>query len=494
VVKIKENSLAIKYPQLCEEWDYEKNGELLPEHITYGSKKKVWWKCKKGHIWDMPVYARTSLGQNCPYCSNQRVCLDNCLATVNPELAKQWDYERNKLTPYDVTSKSGKVVWWICDKNSNHRWKAKVSERSKYGCPYCTSQKVCEDNSLETHYPEICKEWNYEKNDKTPKDYTSKSSQSVWWKCSVCSHEWKQTIKNRTVNNSGCPNCDKGRKTSFPEQVIMFYLSKIFNKVKNRQNIDGVEVDIYIEDLNCAIEYDGVYYHQDKKEKDMEKNLKLKGKVDCLIRIREKGLESLSECENIFFDWRSQNGYENLLQELLAIINSKFHINYQLPQIDLKHDQLLINQNLMKQEKDNSLESVYPEIAAEWDFDKNADLLPCHVKPYSKKEVYWKCSNGHSWLSRIADRTSKNTGCPYCLGRKASSEYNLYKDNPKLCEEWAYDLNDILPTELTPKSKRKVWWRCKVNKEHVWMASVLNRNKNRTGCPHCHKENKVNKN
>ena len=38
------------------------------------------------------------------------------LAITNPDLVKEWDYEKNApLTPDDVTPGSGKKVWWICN-------------------------------------------------------------------------------------------------------------------------------------------------------------------------------------------------------------------------------------------------------------------------------------------------------------------------------------------------------------------------------------------
>ncbi|WP_179196082.1 zinc-ribbon domain-containing protein [Bacillus sp. OV166] len=41
----------------------------------------------------------------------------NSLANSNPEIAKQWHphaIKNGQLTPYDVTSCSGKLVWWKC--------------------------------------------------------------------------------------------------------------------------------------------------------------------------------------------------------------------------------------------------------------------------------------------------------------------------------------------------------------------------------------------
>ncbi|TRZ80398.1 hypothetical protein D4R86_04300 [bacterium] len=74
-----------------------------------------------------------------------KVCKDNCLATLNPELAKEWHPTKNgTLTPYDITEHSGKKVWWKCKKN--HSFFTSISNRSAgRGCPYCSGRKVCKE-------------------------------------------------------------------------------------------------------------------------------------------------------------------------------------------------------------------------------------------------------------------------------------------------------------------------------------------------------------
>lgn len=55
--------LADDYPELAKEWS-DKNEDLEPSMVTYGSNKVVWWKGKCGHEWKMSVKSRTT-GQGC---------------------------------------------------------------------------------------------------------------------------------------------------------------------------------------------------------------------------------------------------------------------------------------------------------------------------------------------------------------------------------------------------------------------------------------------
>lgn len=65
----KENSLAILYPNLIEDWNYERNGNLTPYNVSCGSERKVWWKCKNcEYEWYTSVYVRTKYNTRCPNC------------------------------------------------------------------------------------------------------------------------------------------------------------------------------------------------------------------------------------------------------------------------------------------------------------------------------------------------------------------------------------------------------------------------------------------
>ena len=65
----KENN--IQDAPFANEWDYQKNGNLLPNMVTFGSDKKVWWKCSEGHEWIARIGDR-SKGTGCPYCARQK--------------------------------------------------------------------------------------------------------------------------------------------------------------------------------------------------------------------------------------------------------------------------------------------------------------------------------------------------------------------------------------------------------------------------------------
>lgn len=65
------NDLETKFPEIAKEWHPTKNGDLLPSQVTYGSGKKVWWKCKNDHE-RLATVCNRAKGRGCPVCFQRR--------------------------------------------------------------------------------------------------------------------------------------------------------------------------------------------------------------------------------------------------------------------------------------------------------------------------------------------------------------------------------------------------------------------------------------
>ncbi|MFR6058159.1 MAG: zinc-ribbon domain-containing protein [Evtepia gabavorous] len=154
-----ENDLATLYPALARQWHPTKNGGLTPAAVAPGSRRRVWWQCPQGHTWQAAVFSR-SQGADCPVCTGRTVLPgENDLATVFPQLARQWDQERNgALTPQQVSPYSNRAAWWRC------AWGTAGTRPSAPGpggrLPYCAGRKVLAGfNDLATRYPELAQTW-----------------------------------------------------------------------------------------------------------------------------------------------------------------------------------------------------------------------------------------------------------------------------------------------------------------------------------------------
>jgi len=200
-------NLQTVFPAVAKEWHPTQNAPLTAQEITPYSRRKVWWQCKEGHEWEARVFSRGN-GTGCPYCAGNFPSKTNNLQVANPQLCRQWHKTKNGTkTPRDFTPYSRRKVWWQCEKG--HSWEASINSRNHgTGCPYCSGQKVCSDNCLETLNPALAKQWHPTKNGKlTPRDLTPNSCRKVWWICKE-GHAWLATPNNRN-HGTGCPYCSK---------------------------------------------------------------------------------------------------------------------------------------------------------------------------------------------------------------------------------------------------------------------------------------------
>ncbi len=337
------------FKNLIKEWNYKRNNSLKPEQFTYGSGKKVWWTCPKGHEYETQILKRTTRNQGCPYCASRRVNKENSLKYLFPNIANEWDKTKNNYNlPEHFTSGSSFKAWWKCKKN--HSYLAKISQRTRKNgtqCPYCSNKKVNSENNLLVRFPELAKEWHPTENGELlPKDILPATRKVVWWLCPE-GHSYSSVTSMRTSSTkTNCPYCARQRASS---------------------------------KYNLAVKF--------------------------------------------------------------------------------------------------------PEIIKEWDYKKNK-INPSEYLPGSKKKAWWLCTEGHSYHSRISDRTKNKSGCPYCSGTLVSDKNSLTIHSPHLLKEWDYNKNNkIDPTNISYGSGKKVWWLC--NNNHSYEAAVNSRTIQKSGCPVC---------
>ena len=206
-----ENSLAALFPQLAAQWHPARNGDLTPDAVVPGTRRRVWWQCGKGHVWLASVASRTSGGSGCPVCAGRAVIPgETDLATYFPDIAAQWHPDKNgSLTPDRLAPHSNRKVWWRC--SLGHDYQATVSARtiSGSGCPYCAGRRVLPGfNDLATLAPEVAAQWHTTLNGAlTPNMVTAGSRRKVWWECGS-GHVWKAAVYSRTgPQKCGCPVC-----------------------------------------------------------------------------------------------------------------------------------------------------------------------------------------------------------------------------------------------------------------------------------------------
>ena len=492
-------SLGALYPDLSKQWHPTKNGKLTPFMVAKRSNKNVWWQCPENldHVYQQVIDKRSAVGVGCPYCSGKRLTKERSLATVDPKLAREWHPTKNKdQTPETIFANSNKKFWWQCDKEPRHEWKTTPSSRRgspRKGCPYCANQLVHETNSFLNLNPIVAKEWHPTKNGKNlPDQFVAGSAKKIWWLCPKDkNHVWQVAIRNR-VAGSGCPFCTK--QTSSPEIRIYAELQFIFNIVENRCKIKGYEADIFLPECHTVIEYDGAHWHHHKEAKDKGKNKHFEKLGFNVLRVREQPLGKLDKQDiSVSPKHFLKSDIDQLMQNL------KSHCAAEMQE---KIQDYVDSENFMNNELYNkylsyfpspfpekALAKTQPKLAKEWDYTANFPLTPSNFTSGSNKKVWWICRKNasHKWQATIKGR-SIGKGCHFCSNHKPSEENNLQEKYPELLEFWHPTKNlGILPSSLSPRSNKKVWWKCPIGSDHEWKASVNGRMQHGkpSGCPFC---------
>ena len=197
------NDLESNYPDLAKEWSVPLNDGRKPSQVVCHSDEKVWWELsyddpKTGKhfefVWDATISSRVA-GNGCPYLSNAKVWPGyNDLATTDPELATQWHPTKNgALLPSEVVAGAARKVWWLfpyddpkTGKHFDFEWQESIFQRNKNMlCPFLEKYNGSVwtgYNDLKTNYPDLCAEWNYEKNTGVqPEEVSCSSGKKVWW-------------------------------------------------------------------------------------------------------------------------------------------------------------------------------------------------------------------------------------------------------------------------------------------------------------------------
>ncbi len=407
-------SLSKTNRALARQWHSTKNAPLTPIDVRPGSHKKAWWICLKGHEWQAQIKSRNA-GCGCPYCSRhptRKATMEDCLATVAPWIAREWHPTKNApLTPKDVTSRSGKKVWWMCSKG--HEWEVQIAERADGGCPYCSGHRACKDNCLQTLNPGLAKQWHPAKNAPlTPRNVTARSNKKVWWSCKK-GHAWEARITER-ARGSGCPYCamrkaDKGNSL----QTLRSDLARQWHPTKNAPL---TPMDVVPGSTKRAW-----WLCKKGHEWEIPVLARNKGRVCpyCAGKrvCKDNCLQTLNP--GLARQWHPKRNAPLTPAEVMPGSHKKVWW-----QCKNGHEwETVIKYRSggdgcpfcsgRKPTKENNLATMGPWLARQWHPFKNRPVTPDAVFPHSRIDVWWKCKKGHEHQERVIDRYRRG-GCPVC--------------------------------------------------------------------------------
>jgi DNA-directed RNA polymerase subunit RPC12/RpoP len=476
---------SINKNTLKKEFDNIKNKDCKLSDLSYGSHKKVWWICDKGHEWEATKSDRTK-GNGCPYCSGRQAIIgENDLFTTNPDLLKEWNYKKNiNVDPKTIKSGSNKKVWWICDKG--HEWEAKVLNRkNNNNCPYCSGRKaIIGENDVFTKNPELKNEWNYKKNiNVNPKTIKSGSGIKVWWIC-YKGHEWEASTLNRNRGN-GCPYCS-GRQAIIGENDVFTTNPELKKEWNYKKNIN-VEPETIKSGSNKK-----VWWICDKGHE-----------WEAIVNSRNQG-KGCPECSSqLSTSYPEQYFYFHLSNIFKNTINRYKDTKNNISEIDIFIEDIMIGVEYdgyyyHKNDKDTKTNILLKNgiilitIKETINFRKDINNIIYVHRPVTEEKLKDTLERLLILINKI-----KNTQIKYIVKEENNrllilSNYrnlivsnSIFETHPQLKKEWNNEKNlKLNPKTITFGSNLKVWWIC--DKGHEWEAEISTRTKTQgTHCPYC---------
>jgi hypothetical protein len=338
------------YQKLAEEWHPSKNGAFTLDMFTHGSGRKTWWLGECGHEWEAPIGKRY-LGANCPYCLGKRVLIGfNDLATIKPELVKEWHTELNIKPIESYTANSNAKVWWKCEKG--HEWQTNIVNRPRTGCPVCSNRLIVPGiNDIKTTHPTIAIQFDAEKNLNTDLNTLNIGSyKKIWWKCEK-GHSWLAATETR--KNHGCPNC--GTILNVERKIEKLILTDNF-----AQNYPKLAKDFSVKNLPLI--------------------------ADKINSGSKKIVWWLGDCKH---EWQAS------IRDRVNGTGCPYCAGRKV------------------QKGFNDLSTTMPHLIEEWHPTLNK-VSPNEVSYGSRLNIWWQCSiKKHVWSSPLYARKAGN-GCPHC--------------------------------------------------------------------------------
>lgn len=344
------------------------------------------------------------------------------MASLHPELVEMLHPSLNDgFDSHTSASTVNRKLWWQCKEHEDHVFDATPGNiLMGRGCPYCSNKRVKSGfNDIQSQYPELMKEWDWEENTINPSTISYGTNQIVHWKCKY-GHKWTAPINQRTTNHTGCPKCNCNH-TSFIEYFIYFACCAIFgeNEVFHRDTRLGIEIDIFVPKYGFGIEPGSWFYHENKVEQDFSKRQLCRQHGITLYIIYDsfphidnsKGIYPWG-CYHIEGQLRNKKNRTALINILYDIVSNYKRIpdNISWEMIQEQADKASHSKCLQI----DSLSARRPELLCEWDYEKNI-FMPEEITPSNNSiDIWWTCDKGHSYQKTAMNKTP---GCDICSER-----------------------------------------------------------------------------
>lgn len=385
----------------------------------------VTYACERGHVYSSPQYklARAGSTDGCPVCSGRTTISGvNSLADTHPEIAAQWHPTKNgALRPDQVAPGSATFVYWLCAEG--HAFRCSLNQRTTTGnrnCGLCANQTVeARVNSLGATHPVIAREWHPTRNGAlTADEVVAGSGKRVWWRCSK-GHDVQLPVEKR-VRAAACSVCTGRRLTddsnlaaTHPDVASRWHPT--LNGALRPENVRRMAATPVWWRCEAGHEYRSKVRTQSQGAGCLECTNKTVGSSNSLRTLRPDVVDEFHPTKNGVFT----------VDNLSAMTHRKLHwqcakghewVGHLTQRRQGTGCPYCRNRKVLR--GFNDLESLHPELAAEWHLTMNGDLRPSDVHATAQRQMWWRCQSGHAWSTKYATRVLNGATCPVCAGQR----------------------------------------------------------------------------
>lgn len=439
--KLKQIKITIEEMRLLAQ---QRGGMCLSD--VYQVKTKLLWECEKLHRWEAdPSHIKS--GQWCRKCRLQQAGERRRLSIDHMhELARKYNGE---CLSRIYTNNSTKLTWKCA---MGHVFDAEPGNvHCGKWCPDCAVQKA----RIKQRLPfEVIVQSAAEKGGtclSNENDYIAGNS-LLMWKCGE-GHIWK-TRAVSIRHGSWCPVCNRG----FNERKCQLIMEELLGKpfVKNRDVLEGYELDGYNAELGIAFEYHGLQHYEYVEifHRSIENFHKQKERDRFKRKLCEiKGIYLISVPYTVSRD-------DTLFLNFIYLSLKKKKIDCKPPKKDLELKAAHIKKTTDLQEMKQLAENRGGSCRSEVYFGTEVKLT-------------WQCAKGHIW-DAIPYSVKSGTWCPVCSSLKMSIE----EMRKVAASRGGNCLSETYVNNVTP-----LLWVCREN--HEWYAQPT-RVKAGSWCPVCY--------
>lgn len=242
-------------------------------------------------------------------------------------------------------------------------------------------------------------------------------SDNITLNCSLCNQDYNiynnlfnYRTKQKSVLCTICNPTDNKQVSGLELDIINFVSSLVDIKTKDREVLNGKELDILIPIKNLAIEFNGLYWHSDIYK---DKNYHLNKTIEC----NKKGVDLLHIFED---EWLEKSVIvKSIIKNKLGLCDKRIYArNCEIRVVNKSEEKLFLNSNHIQ---------GFVGSNVSYGLYRNGELISIMTFGGLRKSLGYNSKNGSYEMLRFCNKLNYNV----VGGASKLFKHFLKKNNPK---------------------------------------------------------------